>query len=60
MKKYYNMHCGNFCIPITEYTAEIEQEVKEFLKTHREYFLMYLSTDDGYDIDMWCVTDWLE
>lgn len=60
MEKYYNYHCGNYCIPITEYTKEMEQEVKDFLKTHRDYFLMYLSIDDGYEENMWCVTNWLE
>ena len=60
MKKYYHMHSGNYLIPISEFTKEIEQEVKEFLKSHREYFLMYLSVDDGCEEDMWCVTNWLE
>lgn len=60
MRYYYQLHCGNFCIPVTEYTKEIEHEVIEFLKTHRDYVLMYLSTDDGYEEDMWCVTNFLE
>ena len=60
MERYYDVYCGNFCIPITEYTDEIEQEVKEFLKLHRNYFLMYLSVVDGYEQDMWCVTNWLD
>lgn len=60
MKKYYDPMCGNYCIPTTEYTEEIEKEVKEFLKANRDYFLMYLSTDDGYMEDMWCITDWIE
>ena len=60
MIKYYDAMCTNYCIPITEYTEEIEQEVKEFLKAHTDYFLMYLSTEDGYLEDMWCITNWLE
>lgn len=60
MKKYYDAMCGNYCIPTIEYTKEIEQEVKEFLKANRDYFLMYLSADDGYWEDMWCVTNFLE
>jgi hypothetical protein len=58
--KYYDTMCGNYCIPTKEYTEEIEQEVKEFLKANRDYFLMYLSADDGYEEDMWCITNWLE
>lgn len=60
MEWYYQCHCGNYCIPVSEYTKEIEHEVMEFLKTHRDYFLMYLSVDDGCEEDMWCVSNWLE
>lgn len=60
MRFYYQLYCGNFCIPVTKYTKEIEHEVIEFLKAHRDYFLMYLSTDDGYEEDMLCVTNFLE
>jgi hypothetical protein len=59
MKKYYDAMLGNYCIPVIEYTAKIEQEVKEFLKANRDYFLMYLSADDGYWEDMWFVTNFL-
>ena len=60
MEKYYNKFIGNYLIPIKDYTKEIENEVKEFLKKHRDYVLMYLSADDGYEEDMWCITNWLE
>ena len=60
MEKYYDKHCGNFCIPIAEYTAEIQHEVKSYLMEHTDYFLMYLSTEDGYEENMWCITNWLE
>ena len=60
MKRYYDGMCGNYCIPVSEYTKEIDNEVKEFLKQNLEYFLMYLSTDCGYEEDMWCVTNYTE
>ena len=60
MKKYYNKFTGDYCIPTTEYTTEVELEAKEFLKTNRDYFLMYLSVEDGHEEDMWCITNWLE
>ena len=60
MEKYYDKHCGNFCIPVTEYTAEIQHEAEVFLMEHTDYFLMYLSTEDGYEENMWCITNWLE
>lgn len=61
MKRYYDHFADNYCIPIKDFTEELEQEVKEFLKLHRaEYFLLYLSVEDGYEEDMWCVTSWLE
>lgn len=60
MDYFYDCMLGNYCIPITKYTEEIEKEVKEFLKNHTDYFLMYLSTKSGYEEDMWCVTNWLE
>lgn len=60
MKRYYDDDLENYCIPITEYTEEIEAEVKEFLKSHTDYFMMYLSVNDGYEEDMWCITNWLE
>ena len=61
MDKYYDNYADNYCIPIKDFTKELEQEVKEFLKAHRrEYFLLYLSEEDGYECNMWCVTSWLE
>lgn len=60
MKRYYDPMCENYCIPITEYTEEIENEVKEFLKENTDYFLMYLSTEDGYMENEWCITNWIE
>lgn len=60
MIKYFDAMADNYCIPITEYTEEIEVEVKEFLKSHTDYFMMYLSVNDGYEEDMWCITNWLE
>ena len=60
MNKYYDNMLGNYCIPITEYTEEIDKEVKEYLKEHTDYFLMYLSIKSGYECNMWCVTNWLE
>ena len=59
MKKYYDDMLGNYCIPIEQYTEEIEQEVKEFLKQYKDYFLMYLSAENGYETDMWCITNFL-
>ena len=47
MNKYYDDMLGNYCIPIEEYTEEIEAEAKEFLKANTDYFLMYLSVNDG-------------
>ena len=69
MDKYYDPFSDNYCIPIEKYTKELEEEVKEFLKTHSDYFLLYshkqeLDEIDGEDykenVDMWCVTSWLE
>ena len=60
MIRYYDAMCKNYRIPITEYTKEIDEEVKRFLNRNREYFLMYLSKDDGYVEDMWCITNWLD
>lgn len=60
MINYFDPMCENYCIPITDYTEEIEKEVKIFLKKHTDYFLMYLSTKDGYEEDMWCITNWIE
>lgn len=60
MNKYYDAMYGNYCIPVAEYTEKIDREVKEFLKEHTDYFLMYLSVDYGYEENMWCITNWLE
>lgn len=56
---YYDEHTGNYTIPVTDF-ANVVENVMTFLKTNRDYFLMYLSDKDGYEEDMWCVTNWIE
>lgn len=60
MKRFYNAYCGNYLIPVSVYSLNMDLKVKEFLKEHREYFLIYLSVEDGYEENMWCVTKFYE
>lgn len=60
MKRFYNVRCGNYLIPVRSYSLNMDLKVKEFLKEHREYFLVYLSVEDGYEENMWCVTKFHE
>lgn len=57
MKRFYNPSCGNYLIPVSVYSLNMDLKVKEFLKEHREYSLIYLSVEDGYEENMWCVTN---
>lgn len=57
MKRFYNPSCGNYLIPVSAYSLNMDLKVKEFLKEHREYSLIYLSVKDGYEENMWCVTN---
>jgi hypothetical protein len=60
LMKYYDTHLKNYCIPVNEYTGKIITEAINFLKQNKDYFLLYLSIDDGYEENMWCITNFLE
>ena len=55
--KYFDPHSGNFCIPVEDFTSEVQKDTVEFLKEKRySYAVCYLSEEDGYDNDFYCVT----
>lgn len=59
LSDYFTGHAGNYAIPVDDF-ANVMDDVLMFLKTNRDYFLMYISEKDGYEENMWCISNWLE